>query len=98
MSYPIEYSPEALDHLAGLPRHERVIIFDKVDEQLSHEPLIERRHRKRLRPNPIAPWELRLGDFRVFYEVTEQPAAVVNLAVGIKTHNVLRIGGKVVTP
>ena len=63
--------------------------------QLVSEPLKETRNRKPLRPNPIAPWELRVGDLRVFYEVTALPAAVVRiLAVGIKAGNVVRIGGQ----
>ena len=28
---------------------------------------------ERLRPNPVAPWELRLGDLRVYFEVEERP-------------------------
>lgn len=48
-----------------------------------------------LRPNPIAPWELRVGDLRVFYEVAATPAWVVHiLAVGIKNRNLVTIGGQ----
>ncbi len=73
-----------------------------IEDQLSHEPLVETRNRKHLRPNPIASWELRAGALRVFYDVasTEPPASSVAviriLAVGKKVGNVLRIGGKVV--
>jgi hypothetical protein len=55
----------------------------------------ETRNRKPLRPNPIAPWELRVGSLRVFYEVAAAPAAVVRiLAVGVKERNVVRIAGQ----
>jgi hypothetical protein len=48
-----------------------------------------------MRPNPIAPWELRIGDLRVYYDVAEAPEPVVDIrAVGIKDRNVIRIGGK----
>jgi mRNA-degrading endonuclease RelE of RelBE toxin-antitoxin system len=71
------------------------LILDAVEAQLSHEPLIETRNRKPLRPNPIAPWELRVGDLRVFYEVSAEEPGVVNiLAVGQKDGNILRIAGK----
>jgi len=41
----------------------------------------------------LAPWELRPGDFRVFYEIPE--AGVVRvLAIGHKTHGELFIGGR----
>ena len=48
-----------------------------------------------MRPNPIAPWELRIGELRVYYEVKEEPDPVVTvLAVGVKERNVVRIGGE----
>ena len=60
-----------------------------------HEPLKETRHRKPLRPNPIAPWELRVGQLRVFYEVAGAESGVVRiLAVGRKRRNVLVVGDK----
>jgi hypothetical protein len=57
------------------------------------QPTLATRKRKVLRPNPIAPWELRLGDIRVFYEVQEEPKPLVIVkAVAIKRHNELWIG------
>ncbi len=48
-----------------------------------------------MRPNPIAPWELRVGRLRVYYEVQEEPDPVVRvLAVGVKDRNVVRIAGE----
>lgn len=61
MTYHIEYSPEAEDHLRGLTARQQKMILDAVDEQLTHEPTVETRNRKPMRPNPIAPWELRVG-------------------------------------
>jgi len=50
-----------------------------------------------MRPNPIAPWELRIGGLRVYYEVEELPdPKVVILAVGVKERNKVRIGKEVV--
>jgi hypothetical protein len=69
--------------------------LDTVDEQLTRQPTIETRNRKPMRPNPMAPWELRIGDLRVYYDVAETPEQVVHIrAVGIKDRNVIRIGGK----
>jgi hypothetical protein len=49
----------------------------------------------RLRPNPLAPWELRVGVLRLFYEVDVVESHVVNvLAIGIKRGNWLTIAGK----
>ncbi|MBM3335040.1 type II toxin-antitoxin system RelE/ParE family toxin, partial [Candidatus Sumerlaeota bacterium] len=49
---------------------------------------------KIMRQNPLAPWELRAGQYRVFYEVDEVSQKVVIVAVGHKEHNVLRIRGE----
>ena len=69
MAYLILFSPEAEDHLRALTARQRSTIFDAVDEQLAHEPAVETRNRKPMRPNPIAPWELRIGDLRVYYDI-----------------------------
>jgi hypothetical protein len=70
-------------------------VLDAVGGQLVHEPLRETRNRKPLRPNPLAPWELRLGPLRVFYDVASgKPPLVRILAVGKKERSVLRIAGK----
>jgi hypothetical protein len=85
---------------------ESSVLLDAIPGQLAHEPLVETRNRKPLRPNPLAPWELRVGSLRAFYEVRspgkppggelEASADVVYvLAVGKKERNVLRIAGEV---
>ena len=93
MVFTIVYSPEAVDHLAALPKTTQTLVVDEVDKRLARQPTLPTRRRKLLRPNPIAPWELRLGDVRVFYDVEEQPEPLVKIAaVGIKQHNELWIG------
>ena len=97
LPYRIEYSPDAEDHLRALTARQQTIVLDTVDEQLIHQPTVETRNRKPMRPNPIAPWELRIGDLRVYYEAAEEPEPVVYIrAVGIKEHNQVRIGRKVI--
>ena len=50
-----------------------------------------------MRPNPVAPWELRIGSLRVYYDVEEhQESKVVVAAVGVKERNRVRIGGKII--
>jgi hypothetical protein len=47
-------------------------------------------------PNPLAPWELRIGNLRVYYDVEEEPVSVVYInAIGIKERNQVRIAGEV---
>ncbi|MEK7312358.1 MAG: type II toxin-antitoxin system RelE/ParE family toxin [Chloroflexota bacterium] len=50
--------------------------------------------RKRLRPNDVAEWELRVGRFRVFYDVREEVKVVRVEAVGHKDGNKLFIQGE----
>jgi mRNA-degrading endonuclease RelE of RelBE toxin-antitoxin system len=71
------------------------MVFDAVDDQLAHEPAVETRNRKPMRPNPLSPWELRIGDLRVYYEIAEDPEQIVTIvAVGVKDRNRVLIGGK----
>ncbi len=43
----------------------------------------------------IAPWELRIGELRVYYAVSDSPKPVVAItAVGVKVRSRLRIAGK----
>nr|VFK18725.1 MAG: mRNA-degrading endonuclease RelE, toxin component of the RelBE toxin-antitoxin system [Candidatus Kentron sp. FM] len=93
----IEYSPDAEGHLREFSAREQKIILDAVDARLAHRPTVETRNRKPMRPNRLAPWELRIGDFRVFYDVAQFPESCVYVrAVGVKEHNILRIGRKVI--
>jgi hypothetical protein len=52
-----------------------------------------------MRSNPVAPWELRIGDYRVFDDI--EPADVETsslelavLAIGLKIGNRVWIGGE----
>jgi len=95
VGHRVEYSPECEAHLRALSARDRATVLDTVDQQLIHEPTVETRNRKPMRPNPLAPWELRIGDLRVYYEVEDADEPVVHVrAVGIKEHDVVRIGGK----
>jgi hypothetical protein len=69
------------------------VIFAGIEAQLIHEPFVETRNRKPLRPNPVAPWELRLGELRIFHEAAPGETRTVHiLAVGLKEGNRLWIG------
>ena len=72
-------------------KHERNHIVDGIQEQLSHQPDVETRNRKRLRENELAEWELRLDPFRVFYTVDHTVQLVNIVAVGRKIGNRLFI-------
>ncbi|MGQ0551259.1 MAG: type II toxin-antitoxin system RelE family toxin [Armatimonadota bacterium] len=97
MTYRIEYSPEAEEHLRALTARRRAIAVDSIDRQLDRPPTVRTRNRRLMRPNLLAPWELRIGSLRVYYDVSEEPERMVYvLAVGVKRRDRLRIGKEVI--
>lgn len=96
MTCEVTFTRTAAEHIRSYRKFDQKIILDAIDEQLTHEPTTETRNRKRLGENELADWEMRVGDFRVFYDVLiEEERAVVKIkAVGHKEHNVLRIGDR----
>ena len=94
--YLIEYSRDAVENLRSFNAREQRIVLDAVDRGLAHEPASETRNRKPMRPNPLAPWELRVGNLRVYYDVREEPeGTVIILAIGRKRRNRVQIGKEV---
>ncbi len=94
MKYRIEITEDAKTDLSYFKAWERKEILVGIKEQLLYEPLKETRNRKNLRDNPIAPWEIRIGKYRIFYEVDNDIVAVIIISVGMKKHNILYIRGK----
>jgi len=75
------------DDLDALRGYDRVRILDAVETQLAHAPNAATRQRKLLR-NLVPPfeaiqpiWQLRVGVFRVFYDVDETANRVYVRAV-----------------
>jgi len=94
MVYTIDYTANAEGDLAAFRIFEQRLIIDAIDQQLLYEPHQETRNRKLLDPNPLAMWELRIGRYRVFYDLDTVIRLVLVKAVGWKDHNTLYIRGK----
>jgi mRNA-degrading endonuclease RelE of RelBE toxin-antitoxin system len=85
--YELEYTEGVADDLKDYRAHDRRRILDKIDEQLASNPTEETRNKKilvGLKP----PWEheelvreLRVGKFRVFYDVDEEKQRVIIRAI-----------------
>ena len=96
-NFRIEYAPATMAHLEALTARQRSIVLDGAARHLLMDPMVETRNRKPMRPNPLAPWELRLGNLRVYFDVVAEPEpVVVVLAVGVKERNAVRIGRTVI--
>jgi mRNA-degrading endonuclease RelE of RelBE toxin-antitoxin system len=94
MEYRIELTAEARDHLTKLSARERATVTATARQQLVYEPSRPTRNRKPMRPNPLAPWVLRIGRLRVYYEVAEQPIPCVTIrAIGVKVRERVLVGG-----
>ena len=93
MRFSIRATPSADRDLDWYSAREQQIILDTIGKHLESDADVETRRRKRLRPNAMAPWELTIGRYRVFYEIREA-GLVTLLAVGHKVHNELYIRGQ----
>jgi len=91
--FTIEYAKGVAEDLKNIRAYERVKILDGIDKQLMHEPSVQTRNRKIL-VGLIPPWEyiepvweLRIGEYRVFYDVDEESSAVIVRAIRHKPAN-----------
>jgi mRNA-degrading endonuclease RelE of RelBE toxin-antitoxin system len=75
--YEIKYGEEFTNNLKKLSASRRAEVLDTIVEQLTHQPTQETRNKKTLRGlNPPwdhdePMWELRIGEYRAFYDVDE---------------------------
>ena len=90
MQYTIDITDVAYDELAAIKAFYRNQIADAIVEQLPHEPTTATKNRKMLlgiQPDfehqpPV--WELRVGRYRVFYDVNEELKSVLIRAIRLK--------------
>jgi mRNA-degrading endonuclease RelE of RelBE toxin-antitoxin system len=90
MVYQIELTELAVSELKAIRAFERRRLVDELRKQLVHEPSAVTRNRKRL--EAVSPgfehvppiWELRVGEYRVFYDVDEATQTVYVRAVRLK--------------
>jgi len=94
MKFQIKYTEDALEDLESFRKYDQTLILDTIDRQLTHQPSVATRNRKRLRPNRVSEWELRIGRFRIFYDVLGDEQLVKIVAVGYKEGSRLFIHGE----
>ncbi len=91
MKFTLEITEEAIKDLEYFDKAAQVTILDMIEEQLVNQPLLETRNRKPLRPDSQFQWELRIGNYRVFYTVDEETSVVSVVSVGYKERNKLYV-------
>ena len=85
--YTIEITNLALDDLTELRVYDQRRITNEIARQLVYEPTVETKNRKPLASNPYFSWELRVGAYRVFYDVESDEKIVRIHAIGVKIRN-----------
>ena len=78
MRFEILLSPDAGAQLAALPAHTRAGVRDGIELHLRYEPTkLSKSRIKRLRGLEQPQYRLRLGEIRVFYDVTEKEVQIL---------------------
>ena len=85
--YQITYVESIADDLKRLQAGQRKQILNRIERQLTRQPTRQTRNRKPL-AGLVPPWEyvepvweLRIGEYRVFYDVDEAAAVVIIRAI-----------------
>jgi mRNA interferase RelE/StbE len=82
ITYHILISAGAEQDLKELRAHDRKEILEAMETHLIHEPTKESRSRiKKLTPPAISQYRLRVGDYRVYYDVEETDHQVLIIQV-----------------
>jgi mRNA-degrading endonuclease RelE of RelBE toxin-antitoxin system len=83
----VQYAEGVEGDLRRMRAFDRNSVLDAIDDQLTRVPAEESRHRKRLE-GIVAPfedvdpvWQLSVGEFRVFYDVSAPQKRVTILSV-----------------
>lgn len=93
MRFQIKLTLSAQGDIAYFEVYTQRIIVAAIRSYLSEDASTESNRRKRLRRNRLAPWELKVDKYRIFYDL-EEGRTVKIVAVGYKEHNNLFIRGR----
>jgi len=81
MRFQVNFTPSADRDLKYLQVYEQRVVIVAIQSFLREDADVEGNRKKRLRPNELAPWELRAAEVKV-------------VAIGYKEHNELLIRGR----
>jgi mRNA-degrading endonuclease RelE of RelBE toxin-antitoxin system len=94
MRYEIVLAPEAVQDLKRLRAPLRAMVRDAIEKHLRHQPTRTGRSGvKRLRGVSRPQYRLRVGDVRIFYDVSEDTVEVLSVVLKSEADAWLRRGG-----
>ena len=95
MRYEIEFAPHAARDYRGLDAHVRGGVRDAIEAHLRHQPTKTSKSRiKRLRGLSRPQYRLRVGNIRVFYDVTESTVEVLAIVEKSRSNEWLKRRGE----
>ena len=92
MELTVNITSSARTDIRFFKAYEQRIIATGIRTFLTRDAFIETDRRKLLESNSLASWELRIDNYRVFYDVDDDTVHII--AVGHKHHNDLYVRGK----
>lgn len=92
MAFKITITEDADRQFHALTARDQRILEAAISARLQHQPTMLTKAIKRLRPNPLAEFELRVGELRILYNV--EGDEVIILIVGQKADNKLIVEGE----
>ena len=95
MRFEIVLAPAAAQAFRALPARGRAELRDALEAHLRHEPRkVSRSRIKRLRGMRQPQFRLRVGDIRVFYDVTDEAVEVLAIVAKAQAQRWLAEQGK----
>ena len=95
MRYEILFAPVAARDYRDLDAHARGVVRDAIEAHLRHQPTRTSKSRiKRLRGLSRPQYRLRVGDLRVFYDVTESTVQILAVVAKLLAHEWLERRGE----
>jgi mRNA-degrading endonuclease RelE of RelBE toxin-antitoxin system len=91
MAFLISITADAESQWRALSGRQQRLLETAIRTRLLHQPTTPTKAIKRLRPNPFAEFELRVGDLRALYNV--EGTEVILIVVGRKVGNKLIVEG-----
>ncbi|MCI0376537.1 MAG: type II toxin-antitoxin system RelE/ParE family toxin [Gemmataceae bacterium] len=95
MSFEIILAPEAVQDLKALRAADRAAVKEGLEKHLRNEPMKTSRSRiKRLRGMSRPQYRLRVDEYRVFYDVTEDTVEILAIVAKYEANNWLENQGE----